>query len=53
MFVAINDTKNTIRLYHFRGGDPHYTDTGEPPGAQLLDLHDDGEIDHQIVIPDA
>ena len=32
------------------GGDPHYTDTGEPPGAQLLELHDDGDTDHRTVV---
>ena len=32
------------------GGDPHYTDTGEPPGAQILDLHDDGDFDRHIVL---
>ena len=32
------------------GGDPHYNDTGEPPGAQLLELHDDGDTDHRTVV---
>ena len=31
------------------GGDPHYTDTGEPPGALLLELHDDGGVNHRLV----
>jgi len=31
------------------GGDPHYTDTGEPPAGQLLALHADGKIDSHIV----
>ena len=35
------------------GGDPHYTDTGEPPGAQILDLHDDGDFDRHIVLAEA
>ena len=35
------------------GGDPHYTDTGEAPAALLVDLHDDGETDHRIVISEA
>ncbi len=32
------------------GGDPHYTDTGEPPAGHLLELHDDGAIDSRVVI---
>ena len=35
------------------GGDPHFTDTGEPPGAQILDLHDDGDFDRHIVLAEA
>jgi Icc protein len=31
------------------GGDPHYTDTGEPPSARILELHDDGTLDHRVV----
>jgi 3',5'-cyclic AMP phosphodiesterase CpdA len=31
------------------GGDPHYTDTGEPPAGQLLELRDDGGIDSHVV----
>ena len=31
------------------GGDPHYTDTHEPPAAQLVDLRDDGEATRHIV----
>lgn len=32
------------------GGDPHYTDTQEPPAARLLELHDDGSFASQLVI---
>jgi 3',5'-cyclic-AMP phosphodiesterase len=32
------------------GGDPHYTDTGEPPNALLVQLHDDGRADHEHLI---
>jgi hypothetical protein len=31
------------------GRDPHYTDTGEPPAAQLLELRDDGGIHSHVV----
>ena len=31
------------------GGDPHYTDTDEPPAAQLVELRDDGEATRQII----
>ena len=31
------------------GGDPHYTDTLEPPAAQLVELLDDGEAISHIV----
>lgn len=34
------------------GGDPHYTDTREPPAAQLVELRDDGEADSHIVRAD-
>jgi len=44
-FLGAPSTLN--QLCH--GGDPHYTDTGEPPGAQLLELHDDGGVDHRVV----
>ncbi len=39
---------STFRQLH-HGGDPHYTDTGEPPAGQLLELHDDGTIDSDVV----
>jgi Icc protein len=32
------------------GGDPHYVDTGEPPGARLVELGEDGSIEHRIVL---
>jgi Icc protein len=48
-FLGAPSTLN--QLCH--GGDPHYTDTGEPPQAQLVDLHDDGSVDHWIVTPEA
>ena len=31
------------------GGDRHYTDTDEPPAAQLVELRDDGEATRQII----
>lgn len=31
------------------GGDPHYQDTHEPPGAQLLELFDDGNVLRHLV----
>ena len=31
------------------GGDPHYTDTREPPAAQLVELLDDGDAIRHIV----
>jgi Icc protein len=31
------------------GGDPHYTDTGEPPAGHLLELDADGKVDSHIV----
>jgi Icc protein len=34
------------------GGDPHYTDTGEPPRAQVVELHDDGTVDCRVVTAD-
>jgi Icc protein len=40
-FLGAPSTSSQLR----HGGDPHYTDTGEPPGARLLELHDDGRID--------
>jgi 3',5'-cyclic-AMP phosphodiesterase len=44
-FLGAPSTLSQLR----HGGTPHYTDTGEPPGAQLLDLHDDGDVDHRVV----
>jgi Icc protein len=31
------------------GGEPHYTETPDPPAALLIDLHDDGTIAHHVV----
>ena len=31
------------------GGDPHYTDTREPPAAQLVELSDDGTATLQVI----
>jgi Icc protein len=31
------------------GGEPHYTDTAEPPAAQLVEVHDDGHAACQVV----
>ena len=31
------------------GGDPHYTDTGELPAAQLVELRADGEVSCRVV----
>jgi Icc protein len=31
------------------GGDLHYTDTGEPPAGQLVELHDNGDVTYQLV----
>lgn len=44
-FLGAPSTLN--QLCH--GGDPHYTDTGEPPRAQIVELHADGLVDHWIV----
>jgi Icc protein len=32
------------------GGDPHYSDTGERPAARLLELHDDGGVEHRAIV---
>ncbi len=45
-FLGAPSTSSQLR----HGGDPHYTDTGEPPGARLLELHDDGAIDYRTVV---
>lgn len=44
-FVGAPSTFRQLR----HGGDPHYTDTREPPAAQLVELHDDGEVTCQVV----
>jgi Icc protein len=41
---------STFRQLH-HGGDPHYTDTGEPPACNLLELHDDGTLDCEVITP--
>ena len=45
-FLGAPSTLSQLR----HGGNPHYTDTGEPPAAQIIELHDDGRLDHQLVI---
>jgi Icc protein len=44
-FIGAPSTFRQLR----HGGDPHYTDTGESPAAQLLELLDDGEVSCQVV----
>jgi 3',5'-cyclic-AMP phosphodiesterase len=44
-FVGAPATFRQLR----HGGDPHYTDTLEPPAAQLLELLDDGEVTCQVI----
>lgn len=44
-FLGAPSTLN--QLCH--GGDPHYRDTGEPPAARVVELHDDGTVEHSIV----
>jgi 3',5'-cyclic-AMP phosphodiesterase len=34
------------------GGDPHYTDTREPPAARLVELLDDGDVACRLVYAD-
>jgi Icc protein len=34
------------------GGDPHYNDTGDPPAAQVVELHEDGRATRHIVTAD-
>jgi Icc protein len=38
-----------VQLRH--GGDPHYTDTGEPPAGHLFELHDSGDVSCHVVTP--
>ncbi len=47
-FVGAPSTFRQLR----HGGDPHYTDTLEPPAAQLLELFDDGEVTCRVVRAD-
>jgi Icc protein len=44
-FIGAPSTFRQLR----HGGDPHYTDTGEPPAAQLLELLDDGDVSCRVV----
>jgi Icc protein len=44
-FIGAPSTFRQLR----HGGDPHYTDTGEPPAAQLLELSDDGDVSCEVV----
>jgi len=44
-FIGAPSTFRQLR----HGGDPHYTDTGELPAAQLLELLDDGDVSCQVV----
>jgi 3',5'-cyclic-AMP phosphodiesterase len=44
-FIGAPSTFRQLR----HGGDPHYTDTGEPPAAQLVELLDDGDVSCQVV----
>jgi Icc protein len=47
-FVGAPSTFRQLR----HGGDPHYTDTLEPPAAQLFELFDDGEVTCRVVCAD-
>jgi Icc protein len=44
-FVGAPSTFRQLR----HGGDPHYTDTLEPPAAQLVELFDDGEVSCDVI----
>jgi Icc protein len=46
-FIGAPSTFRQLR----HGGDPHYTDTGELPAAQLLELLEDGEVACQSFAP--
>jgi len=45
-FLGAPSTLGQLR----HGGDPHYTDTEEPPGGRLIELHDDGHLAHHVVL---
>ena len=47
VFIGAPSTLNQLR----HGGDPHYTDTDEPPNALLLELFDDGSVEYRTVVP--
>jgi Icc protein len=44
-FIGAPSTFRQLR----HGGDPHYTDTGELPAAQVLELLEDGEVSCRVV----
>ena len=44
-FIGAPSTFRQLR----HGGDPHYTDTGEAPAAQVLELNDSGNVACRVV----
>jgi len=46
--VTFLGAPSTFRQLH-HGGEPHYRDSGEPPGGLLLDLADDGAVTWRVV----
>ena len=44
-FVGAPSTFRQLR----HGGEPHYTDTLEPPAAQLVELRDDGDVACEVI----
>ena len=44
-FIGAPSTFRQLR----HGGEPHYTDTLEPPAAQLIELLDDGEVSCEVI----
>jgi Icc protein len=45
-FLGAPSTLGQLR----HGGDPHFTDTDEPPAAQVVELHDNGGAARRLVI---
>ncbi len=45
-FLGAPSTLRQLR----RGGDPHYTDTGEPADGLLINLHNDGSTENRPVM---
>jgi Icc protein len=45
-FLGAPSTLGQLR----HGGDPHFTDTDEPPAAQVVELHDNGRAASRVVI---